>query len=255
MIWLLPDSKIDKIFTIDFMPSRYWTSELEIVNRTAIITIADVIARNGWGVEPRQIKSNIQSAIDIPTVHSIILYIDSPGGEVAGIEDLANFIYESPKPIVVYAEEMYSGAMWLGSQADYVVAQNLGVDNIGSIGAMLVHTEYSNYYKNEGIKRTIIRAPESKDKNLLNPIEPLTKDIRATIEQELSSLMQNHFIPAVQRGRGKKIKMQGDEPFTGLTYNALEALSFGLIDKIGSLEDAYEKAVELGNQYFSLNYI
>lgn len=250
MILLISESKVHLLENAlkDYYPSSYY-SNMQIVGDVAIVSIANVLAKYGWGINPIDVIANIQAAIENTNVNAIMLYVDSPGGEAVGIEELANAVYDSEKPIVVFAQNMESAAIWIGSQADFIIAFNEGQKTIGSIGAMMVHSDLTKYYSEMGIKKTIIRAPESVDKNKMNPYEPLTAELRGEQEMSLSDLVSNHFIPAIKKGRGKKIKMQGDEPFTGKSYTASEAKDFGLIDKIGTLQDAYAKAIELGAKY------
>ena len=85
-----------------------------------------------------QIRKDLQAAIDSPAVRAIVLAIDSPGGEVNGVSELATAIGEAnkAKPVTAYVGgTAASAAYWLASAADSIVVSPTA--GLGSIGAVL----------------------------------------------------------------------------------------------------------------------
>lgn len=268
-IWLVPETKAAAIAKklqayegdeiSDYNPSR-WDYQYEVINRVAVLPITDILQPTSrWSQSTVNIGREILRANKDEEVDSIFLWVDCPGGAAAKVSETASIIYNSEKPIIGFCESAESGGYWLVSQTEYVIAaDDAGMKTIGNIGGVIYHKEISKQLEMDGVTITVITADKSTDKGLGNPYQPLSKVALNSLKEELNTLVNDYFIPAVQKGRGKKLKVQGDEPFTAKSYNAQEALEFGLIDKIGTAQDAFAKAVALGkkqqNQQNSNNF-
>ena len=103
------------------------------------------------------VRQAIRAAVADPEVDSILLEIDSPGGEVDGTFDLADEVFEArgKKPIVAVATETAaSGAFALASAADRLFLPRTG--RVGSVGVFALHVDQSVRDANQGIKVTHI---------------------------------------------------------------------------------------------------
>jgi ClpP class serine protease len=81
------------------------------------------------------LATDIQAAIDNPSVSRLLLDVDSPGGQAAGIGDLAALIHASPKPVTAFVGNMAaSAAYWLAAAADHIVVSPNAM--LGSIGVV-----------------------------------------------------------------------------------------------------------------------
>lgn len=169
-----------------------------------------------------------------PDVKGIALIIDSPGGMVAGNFDLADKIYaaRSQKPIHAFVnEDAYSAAYSLASSASEITVARTG--GVGSIGVVTSHVDYSKALEQDGVKVTFIHAGAHKVDG--NPYEPLAADVKKRIQAEINGLY-DIFVATVARNRGMD---EGDIRDTeALTFPASEALSIGLADAIGTLDDS-----------------
>ncbi|MFZ4548211.1 MAG: S49 family peptidase [Bacteroidales bacterium] len=174
-----------------------------------------------------------------PNITSIILYIDSPGGTVDGTQAFADIIKSSQTPVVAFVDGcMASAALWIGTSARYVIAQNPTTE-IGSIGVMVAFADMQPVWEAEGVKFHRIMADQSSDKN--RPvIDALAGNYKTIKDQELNPLA-DMFISAVKANRPNL----PDSIFTGKMYFAKEALSLGLIDSIGSFNSAIAAATAL----------
>ncbi len=169
-----------------------------------------------------------------PEVKRIALMCHSPGGEVAGNFDLVDkmFAYRGTKPVQAFAHEAaYSAAYSIASVADKITVSRTG--GVGSIGVVTMHMDMSEAMSQRGVKITYIHAGKHKVDG--NPYEPLPKAVKARIQERIDALM-DIFVASVARNRG--MEEQAVRDTEAATFNAPQAVSIGLADSIGSLDDA-----------------
>ena len=168
------------------------------------------------------------------SVRGIAFLIHSPGGDVAGCFDAVDKMFASKgsKPVRAFAHEYaYSAAYAIASLADKIVVSRTG--GVGSIGVVTSHVDYSEALDQSGIKVTFIKFGAHKTDG--NPYEPLGKDAEARIQARIDALGEV-FVATVARNRkldGEKVRAT-----EALTYTASEAISNGLADSVGPLDDA-----------------
>lgn len=178
-----------------------------------------------------------------PEVKAVVLSAHTPGGTVDSTEMLADTIKNFKKPIVGYVNGMCASAgVFALSQADSIVMEDSVSAEIGSIGVLMVYANEGKALKKEGIEVEIFRADGSEDKARLNAYEPLTEQVRAEIQADLNEARRT-FVGYVRRGRAGKITL--DEVFSGRMYKRKDALSLGLVDRLGTLQDAIRMARKL----------
>ncbi len=157
-----------------------------------------------------------------------MLEIDSPGGEVNGIFDLADFIYESiaKKRIIAIAnDDAYSAAYAIASSAEKVFVSR--TSGVGSIGVIASHIDQSRFDEKQGIKYTTIFAGSRK--NDLNPHEPMTSESLESLQKEVGRLYEM-FVQLIARNRGLSIeKIRSTE--AGI-YFGEKAVEIGLADGV-----------------------
>ncbi|WP_353280985.1 S49 family peptidase [Wolbachia endosymbiont (group B) of Tholera decimalis] len=173
-----------------------------------------------------QIEAQITQAIEDSDIETILLDIDSPGGEVNGVFDLADFIYESraKKRIIAIAnDDAYSAAYAIASSAEKIFLTR--TSGIGSIGVIASHIDQSGFDEKQGIKYTTIFAGSRK--NDLNPHEPMTSESLESLQKEVGRLYEM-FLQLIARNRGLSIeKIRSTE--AGL-YFGEKAVEIGLAD-------------------------
>ncbi len=190
------------------------------------------------------IRDALVAAIQHPDVNAILLNIDSGGGAVAGVHETAQFIsrVSTIKPVVSYnGGTEASAALWLGSSAQESYVAETGLT--GSLGILMVHAEKSAQLMQEGIKVTVIRAGD--EKALANPYEALTPNAKANLESKAQA-MYDVFLGHVAAMRGMPVT-SADKAFgQGKEFVGKQAVAVGLVDNVGTLEDAYAAAAALG---------
>lgn len=200
--------------------------------RIGLISIADVIThRSWWGISTTQVARDLRAFAADPSIKVIILDIDSPGGTVSGVEELAREIHAARehKPIVAVANSMAaSAAYWLASQASDVVVTPTG--QVGSIGVYAGHADYSQAFEKMGIKVTLVHAGRYKVEG--NPFQPLDDEARAELQRSVDEYYRM-FVSAVERGRGEL----SEDVMQGRMYSAEQALKHRLVDRVATLDE------------------
>lgn len=184
-------------------------------------------------------------AVSDKKVKSVVLNVDSPGGSAKGVRQLGDLIKAvgQVKPMNVYSDSIGSAAYWLGSAGGHITLDEMGL--AGSIGALIVHTERSKQMEQDGVKATIIRA--GVNKALANPIEPLSEEAKAGL-QEIVDASRDLFVNAVADNRGVTASTVESSFGQGKEFMGTKAVAVGLVDKVGTLEDAvaYSKSLRAG---------
>lgn len=186
------------------------------------------------------ISKSFLQAMDDPAVRGIVLDIDSPGGVVNGLEAIGELVFENrgKKPVVTFANGlMASAAYWLGSAADRIVGTK--TSEVGSIGVLMVHVDASRLYEKYGIKLTYLSA--GKYKTIGNPAEPLSETAREVFQAELDKIY-SIFVNTVARNRDVSEDHVREKMANGRVFIGTDAKAVGLVDEIGSLETAMERA-------------
>jgi signal peptide peptidase SppA len=135
-----------------------------------------------------------------------------------------------------------SAAYWLASQADEIVSIPSGT--AGSIGVFTVHQDLSEALAKEGIKVDVIRAGKYKVEG--NPFEPLSDEGRAFIQARVDEAYSS-FVKDVARGRGVNVSDVKGGYGQGRALSAKDALTAGLIDRIGTMEDTFSRVLGKGH--------
>jgi protease-4 len=177
-----------------------------------------------------------------------VIEIDSPGGAVDGTPEFASVIAGLSKPVVAFVDNMAaSAAYWIAAQASHIVTNSRNYTEVGSIGTLAVLANEKEYLKKQGLKVEIMRATASTDKARLNSIEDWPEASIQELQNDLDQI-NGDFINAVNTGRNGKLYTMTEDIFTGKMYDQRKALSMGMIDQIGTLEDAITMARTLAKK-------
>lgn len=225
------------------------SGSLNIIDGSAVIPIYGVISKRmsliqkistGAGTNVIQIKNSLMEAMADDSVKQVIFDIDSPGGSVDGVPELADFIFSlrGKKPMIAMADGMMaSAAYWIGSAADKVYSTRSS--EVGSIGVYSVVEDYTVMDHNAGIKTTIIKA--GKHKAAGHPAKHFSDDDRAVIQEQVQDYY-DLFVEAVARNRGLDNE-SAREIADGRTYIGDKALANGMVDGISSMENIINGSV------------
>jgi signal peptide peptidase SppA len=217
----------------------------------AVIPIWGVIApkaqsfehTSSSGAAVSTIRTQLRSAMADPDIGAAMLDIDSPGGQVDQVPELAAEIREmrAEKPIVAIANtDAASAAYWLGAQATEFSVTPSG--QVGSVGVFSAHEDVSELQAKEGRKISLVSAGKYKTEG--NPFEPLTDDARAEIQARVD-YFYNEFVHDLARGRGVSVETVRKDYGEGRTMTAKKALQAGMVDRIETFDDALRRTMRL----------
>jgi signal peptide peptidase SppA len=263
--WAILPSKLDEI--VDFMAfkaqggsvsveevaarfgSNRERSERKRQGQTAILPITgtlshrmDLMSAASGGASYQSLTEQFRSLVGDPDIDAIVLDVDSPGGSVSGVDELADAIYQArgTKPITAVANSlMASAAYWVASAADEIVATPSAM--LGSIGVMAAHEDRSAMMEKLGVDMTIVSAGKYKAEN--NPFEPMSDEGRAEIQKRVNE-SYGRFVNAVARHRGVFAETVRDGFGEGRVVGAEEAVALGMADRVGTLDEIVATTTE-----------
>jgi len=182
-----------------------------------------------------------ESTFADPAVRGVLLEIDSPGGEVAGLFDLVDYLgvlkSTHGKPLWAIArEQALSAAYAIASVADRIYTTQTG--EVGSVGVLAVHVDRSAHDKMDGRKYSLIFAGAKKADG--NPHVPLSPSAAGDIQADVDDLYAR-FVTRVANNRA--LRPQAVTTTEAAIYRGQHALDAGLADVVGTLETAHDDLV------------
>jgi signal peptide peptidase SppA len=215
----------------------------------AVIPVLGVLSQRG-GIDDTstpltsmtQLATTIRSAAMDPAISAIVLDVDSPGGTVQGVQELADVIYgaRAQKPVAAVANSCAaSAAYWVASQAGELYAAP-GAE-VGSIGVYTMHADVSEALKQDGVAVSLVSA--GKYKTETTPYGPLGADARANIQNTVDQYY-DAFVRAVARGRGASAKVVRDGMGQGRMLLPDAARTERMIDGVATLGQVVAKMLD-----------
>ena len=210
----------------------------------AVISIHGTLVQRTAGLDAlsgltsyQSVAQQFDAALADPGVRGIVLDIDSPGGEAAGVFDLADRIHAARQTKPVWAaanDSAFSAAYALASAASRIfVTRTAGV---GSIGVIALHVDQSRREANAGLSYTPILAGARKNDGSTH--QPLTPEARAAIQTEVDRLYELFVLTVAEQRGSAAAAIRATE--AGLFFGQ-DALDAGLADRIGTLNDAVQQ--------------
>ncbi len=194
------------------------------------------------GVEA--VLEQLEKAMEKPNIRAVVIRINSPGGSVAATQEIYQKVWKLRKkniPIVASVSEVAaSGGYYVASACNEIMANHGSIT--GSIGVIAMSANLQELFKKLGISMTIIKSGKYKD--VLSSHRDLLPEEREFLQEMIDSSYQK-FLKDIALGRNmniSEIKPYADgRVFTGKT-----AKEYGLIDNLGTFDDALSRARELG---------
>lgn len=178
------------------------------------------------------IATDFQAALDDRTVRAILLNVDSPGGEVNGIAEMASMVMAARgrKKIAAHiGHSGASGAYWIASAAELVTAAPTAL--VGSVGAVMTIRDTRKVDEARGIRTIEIVSSQSPDKR----VDPAT-DAGVAKLQAVVDRIAEEFVSAVANQRGVTTeKVLADFGKGGLLVGA-DAARAGMVDGVSTFE-------------------
>lgn len=231
----IPQDQIDAVSAAARRPGPYRMSGsvavLPLVG--TIVPRAGGLAEMSGATSVQRYRASFRAALEDDRVSAIVLDIDSPGGMVDGVPELADEIYAARgvKPIIAQANTFIgSAAYWIASQADEIVVSRSG--EVGSIGVLMAHVEEGEYWKAKGVNVTYIAAGRYKTEG--NPYERLSDEAREHFQSQINTYY-GMFVNAVARGRGVAVATVRETFGEGRMVLANDAVRRGMADRVATM--------------------
>ncbi len=203
-----------------------------------------VVNLTGTIMSSREIVSELQTLADNSSVKAIVLRVDSPGGGVAASQEIyeeVKSISDTVKPIVVSMGSLAaSGGYYVSCGATRIVADPGTIT--GSIGVIAMFPNYAKLMTKLGLQMDVIKSGKYKDSG--SPFRQMTEQdkkyfqgvVDNSYDQFLDVVAENRKLPI------DKLKKFAD----GRVFTGAQALKLGLVDTLGSFQDAIKIAAHLG---------
>lgn len=210
------------------------------VQTVGVIDIDGKIGQDGGANSPEGLLAQLDSAENDPQVAAVVLRVNSGGGVAAAGEEMARYVEDFSKPIVVStASSNASAAYLISSQTDYIFANE--ASSVGAIGTVMQVTDYSKLLDLLGIDVRTITSADSKDASY--GTRPLTDEEVKYFQGQVDQI-NAVFVQSVADGRGMSTE-EVQKLATGMAFTGTDAVENGLIDEIGTYRDACKKAASL----------
>lgn len=208
-----------------------------------VITIEGIIkayGKNGFSKKKNTIEllDELNNIANNEKIDGVLLRLDSPGGAAGTSEEIYQAVKHiaSKKPVIAsIGNTGCSGAYLIACGANEIIASNMSI--VGSIGAIMTIPNISKLKDKIGIDVTTIKSGNMKD--ICNVFKDMNEEERKLVQDLVSECHQN-FINIVKEARKDKMSDNIDEVLDGRVLSSRTALQYGLIDKIGTCDDAIE---------------
>ena len=180
----------------------------------------------------------ITSLAENENIKGMVLRVNSPGGSVFGSEQIGealDYFQSKGKPMVVsMGDYAASGGYWISAGADRIFADPLTIT--GSIGIFGLIPNVEGLIEKLGLNMEFVSTnPEANFPSLFKPLnEKQLAGMQVMVEDGY-----NQFVARVANGRKMseaKVRRIGE----GRVWDAVTAMKIGLVDELGSLEDAID---------------
>lgn len=220
---------------------RSYVKPYKVADGTAIISIVgSLVNRGAWigsysGMTSYEgIRHQLSSAGRDQSIHSILLDIDSPGGEAVGAFEVGEDVRKlnAIKPVAAFVNGLCCSAAYaIASQAGRVEASTTSI--IGSIGVVMMHIDQSARLHNLGVKPTFIHAGKHKVDG--NSFEPLSSEVKESLQADVDKLY-DMFVAHVAAGGRKGLSAKAIRAQEARTFIGSDAVDQKLADSIGTFQ-------------------
>jgi protease-4 len=213
---------------------------------TALVDVVGVIEPRG-NASADNVTSALQGAFKDKNTQGVILRINSPGGSPvqSGIiyDEIRRLrgLYPDTPMYVVVEDICASGGYYIAAAADRIYVDKASI--IGSIGVLMDGWGFTGTMEKLGVERRVLTAGDNKA--FMDPFSPMDPKHKQ-YAQGLLDEVHKQFIEVVRKGRGKRLKENG-EMFSGLMWTGAKSIELGLADGYGSVEFVAREIIKAEN--------
>jgi len=218
-----------------------WRKSVPVVNHVTLNGAIGIGTPLRPALTLKSLDHLLERAFRRKGLSAVAISINSPGGSPvqsamihARIRELAE---EKNVPVIVFCEDVAaSGGYWLACAGDEIYADESSV--IGSIGVISSGFGFVEAIRKLGVERRVHTSGESKA--MLDPFQPEKPEDVAHL-QSLQADVHRSFKELVKSRRGRKLKADDGEIFSGAFWSGRQALARGLIDGIGHMHQVLKR--------------
>lgn len=194
------------------------------------------------GAYSESIRKALDSIADEPRIRAVVLRVNSPGGSAVASEVILQAVREvqNQKPVIVSMGNVAaSGGYYVSSRANRIFADATTIT--GSIGVVAGKLATDQMWRRIGVNFTAVQR--GRNAGLMRSAKAWSKPEKEEIQgwmDEIYDVFKRH----VTEGRKDKLKKPIDEIAGGRVYTGAQALELGLVDELGSLNDAIAYAAK-----------
>jgi len=238
------------------MATRRWQVPLQEViveegragaGKIAVVPVQGIIHTDlagEWGTSMvDEIKAALRRALEDDEIKAVVLAVNSPGGEVTASDILYHEVrgVQRVKPVVVAMSSVgASGAYYLACGADWIVANETTFT--GSIGVIIQSLNYEGLFDKVGLDAVVFKSGKFKD--MLSGSRPITLEEQVYVEGMVMQVYER-FLDIVARARQLPPEVLRETVADGRILTGADAMRAGLVDQLGYIEDAYDRAREM----------
>jgi len=215
-------------------PVNLYTGNIAVIPIKGVISTTDdggLVIQGG--VPSDEIVKWIKDADEEEKFKAILLEIDSPGGSPVATDEISRAVKEAKKPVIAVIREVgASGAFWIATATDKVYANRMSLT--GSIGVTSSRLEFAGMLRDYNV--TYRRLVSGKYKDAGSRWKEMTPE-EQLMYQKIINKVHVEFVREVARNRKMSFE-EVAELAHGFVFLGSEALEFGLIDELGTKEDA-----------------
>ena len=245
--YLCEQSGAEKIEDVSFVKINKYASKLKKgsrKNRIAIIYADGDIVDDGSdaNVVGPKLASVIRKVREDKKVKAVVLRVNSPGGSAQAAEAIRRELHllRAQKPVIMsLGDYAASGGYWISAESDQIFIDNATVT--GSIGVFALIPNLGDV-AGKVLKVNVETTNTSAHSDMMTVMRKLSDEEVAFIEKQIEKVYDD-FTSIVSNGRGMK-KDEVDAIGQGRVWSGLDALSIGLADRNGGLQDAIAYAAE-----------
>ncbi len=219
------------------------------VEYVAVVELSGVIAYEespislfGTPLTPEKVRMTLDLVSSDPMAKAVVVLVNSPGGSAVASEEIYWMLKRlaEERVVVTYISEYgASGGYYISLAGDEIVASPSSLT--GSVGAIAMVITIEELAERLGVKAEVFKSGRLKDVG--NTWRSMTEEDRRVL-QGIIDRVAEVFQERVREAREGKVR-DWEEVFTAKPYTGTEAYEAGLVDAVGSLEDAVARAREL----------
>ena len=247
------DEKLNKVSIRNYAFSQVDTKTND--NKIAVLYASGTIY-NGNRYSDIYSERYIQYIKDLAqddNIKAVVLRVNSPGGSANASDEILYELQQlkQKKPLIIsFGDYAASGGYYISMAGDRIFAQNNTIT--GSIGVFGVIPDAKNLANRNGIYSDVVST--NANSNMMSPFSGISSGTLAITQRSVVNTY-NRFVHFVSKNR-KKTFEEIDAVGSGRVWSGKRAKEIGLVDEIGSLNDAVKYAASKANvvEYEAISY-